>query len=304
MIEKSGTGGTTLLMYDEAGHLLGEYTSGGALVQETVWMGDVPIATLRPNGSSISTYYIHTDQLNAPRVITQPSGNAIAWRWDTDPFGTVAPNQNPASLGTFISNPRFPGQYYMAETGLFYNYFRDYDPQTGRYVESDPIGLYGGSYSTYVYVGNGPLQWTDPLGLADWNFFNPLTDPQLYQLAQQWNPSNVYSIAGHGAEDEDLNSLNEMVLPNGNLLTPQQLAQMIQKDPKWKAKPVEIRGCGLGQGRNSFAQQLANLLKVNVTAGTRTEAWNYFQVPFNFGVMSMGIGFPLGGQTKVFGPQN
>ena len=69
------------------------------------------------------------------------------WRWDTDPFGTAAPNQNPSGLGTFIYNLRFPGQYYMAETGLFQNHHRDYDPQTGRYLQPDPIGLAGGSFS-------------------------------------------------------------------------------------------------------------------------------------------------------------
>lgn len=126
-------------------------------------MGDTPIATLRPNGSSISTYYVHTDQLNAPRVITQPSTNTVAWRWDTDPFGTAAPNQNPASLGTFVYNLRFPGQYYQAETGVNYNYFRDYDPQTGRYIESDPIGLNGG-INTYLYVHARPVSRTDKRG--------------------------------------------------------------------------------------------------------------------------------------------
>ena len=54
--------GTTLLVYDEAGHLLGEYASSNALVQETVWMGDIPVATLQPNGrTSIATYYVHTE---------------------------------------------------------------------------------------------------------------------------------------------------------------------------------------------------------------------------------------------------
>jgi RHS repeat-associated protein len=165
MMEKSNSTGATYLMYDEAGHIIGEYSSSGAFIEETVWMGDTPVATLQPNGSTVSVYYIHTDQLNAPRVITQPSTNTVAWRWDTDPFGTVATNQNPAGLGTFIYNLRFPGQYYLPETGLYYNYFRDYDPQTGRYLESDPFGLFGGSWSTYGYVGGNPISAIDPFGL-------------------------------------------------------------------------------------------------------------------------------------------
>ena len=129
-IKKSGgPAGTVLSVYDEAGHLVGEYSSTGVLVQETVWMGDTPVATIRPSGSTVAVYYVHADHLNAPRLVTQPSTNKIAWRWDTDPFGTVAPNQNPQSLGTFVYNLRYPGQYYDSETGLNYNYYRDYRPQ-------------------------------------------------------------------------------------------------------------------------------------------------------------------------------
>jgi RHS repeat-associated protein len=104
-------------------------------------MGDNQVATIRPNGSSVSVYYVHADHLSTPKMVTQPSSNKIAWRWDQDPFGTAAPNQNPAGLGTFVYNLRFPGQYYDTETGLNYNYFRDYDPQVGRYVESDPVSV-------------------------------------------------------------------------------------------------------------------------------------------------------------------
>jgi RHS repeat-associated protein len=164
LIEKSGNGGTTLLVYDEAGHLLGEYQGSGALVQETIWMGDTPVATLRPSGSTVAIYYVHTDHLGTPRKITRPSDNGLMWRWDPDTFGSTAQNWNPAGLGVFAYNLRFPGQYYLAESGLHYNYFRDYDPQTGRYLESDPIGLTGG-INTYGYVAANPLHIADPLGL-------------------------------------------------------------------------------------------------------------------------------------------
>jgi RHS repeat-associated protein len=160
LIEKSGYEGTTLLVYDEADHLLGEYSSTGALIQETVWMDDLPVATLRPNGSNITVYYVHADHLGTPRKITNPSGNTVVWRWDPDTYGTASP-----SIATITYNLRFPGQYYLPETELYYNYFRTLDPQTGRYLESDPMGLAGGNYSTYAYVEGNPISRSDLKGL-------------------------------------------------------------------------------------------------------------------------------------------
>ena len=166
-VQKSGgPAGTVIFVYDEVGHLLGEYTSTGALVQETVWFGDTPVATLRPHtGGGIDIYYVHPDHLNSPRMVTRPTDNGIMWRWDTDPFGSIAPNQNPSGLGPFAYNLRFPGQYADVESGLNYNYYRDYDPQTGRYIESDPIGLRAG-VNTFSYVGDNPISWLDPSGLV------------------------------------------------------------------------------------------------------------------------------------------
>lgn len=195
LIEKSGNGGTTLLVYDEAGRLLGEYTSSGALVQETIWLDNLPVATLRPNGSTVSIYYVQADHLGTPRKITNPADNSVVWRWDPDTFGSAAP-----SIATISYTLRFPGQYYLPETGLYYNYYRDYDPATGRYVESDPIGLAGGSYSTYTYVGDNPLSSVDPGGLARPGSTSPsvaIPIPPTYP--------NDTSLSGRGAlELEDL----------------------------------------------------------------------------------------------------
>lgn len=77
---------------------------------------------------------------------------------------------------------RYPGQYYDQETGLFYNYNRDYDPAVGRYVESDPIGLDGG-LNTYTYVGNDPLSGIDPLGLAEMCYGTPKYFPHYWICA-------------------------------------------------------------------------------------------------------------------------
>ena len=110
-------------------------------------------------------YYIHNDHLGTPKVLTNEAGQPV-WRALADPFGKATVDEDVDGDGqNVVMNFRFPGQYYDAESGLHYNYFRTYDPETGRYITSDPIGLLGG-VNTYGYVGGNPLFWTDPLGLA------------------------------------------------------------------------------------------------------------------------------------------
>lgn len=164
-VRKSNASLTRLFVYDEAGHLLGEYDQAGTLIQETVWLEDIPVATLRP-GTPVAVFNVHTDHLNTPRKITRPSDNAVLWRWESDPFGQAQPNEDADGDGqAFSYNLRFPGQYFDVETGLSYNYFRDYDPAIGRYVESDPIGLDGGT-NTYAYAGSAPTTVSDETGEA------------------------------------------------------------------------------------------------------------------------------------------
>ena len=96
------------------------------------------------------------------------------WRWDQqEPFGNNPADENPSGLGVFDLPLRLPGQMYDAETVLHYNYYRDFDPSLGRYVESDPIGLRGG-LNTYAYVESDPMNSRDPLGLRG---YGPDNDP-------------------------------------------------------------------------------------------------------------------------------
>jgi RHS repeat-associated protein len=166
-VNKTVNGVTTLFAYDAEGHLLGEYDGTGQLIQEMVWFGDLPIAVLKPAvppSTGIDVFYVQADHLGTPRKISRPGDNQVLWTWAGEAFGHTPPNPNPTGQGDFVFNLRFPGQYFDAETGLHYNDFRDYDPTTGRYIESDPIGLEGG-INTYAYVNGNPVNFTDPKGL-------------------------------------------------------------------------------------------------------------------------------------------
>jgi RHS repeat-associated protein len=158
---KTVDGVITYFVYDETGHLIGEYDAAGTVARETVYLGDLPMLVL----SGSTPYYVHADWRNTPRQLDNAQQQAI-WAWDPPPFGGSTPNSNPQNLGTsFTWNARFPGQYWDDESRLFYNYQRTYDPTLGRYLESDPIGLDGG-INTYAYVGGNPVNFVDPYGLA------------------------------------------------------------------------------------------------------------------------------------------
>ena len=194
---KSGPDAPTYFVYDLEGHLLGEYGTGGALIQETVWLGNLPIATLRPRSvGGVDVFYIHADHLGTPRKITRPIDNLVVWQWNPGAFGTELPSENPQGAGTFRYNLRFPGQYYDAESGLNYNYYRLYDPAVGRYTQSDPIGLVGGM-NTYSYVSGSPLAGIDPFGLLDYaDLEQNYPHPSVYPTTPQTGLTTIWDLIG------------------------------------------------------------------------------------------------------------
>ncbi|WP_305076266.1 RHS repeat domain-containing protein, partial [Methylobacter sp. BlB1] len=104
-------------------------------------------------------YYYHLDHLGTPRELTDAAGK-IVWSARYRAYGALA-----LADVTEIDNPlRFQGQYWDADTGLHYNLNRYYDPQAGRFIHQDPIGLAGG-VNLFQYAVN-PVNWIDPLGLT------------------------------------------------------------------------------------------------------------------------------------------
>ncbi|MEU1539025.1 RHS repeat-associated core domain-containing protein [Actinacidiphila glaucinigra] len=105
-------------------------------------------------------FAIVTDLVDTPSEMVDPGG-AVVWSSGTDLWGRrlrhAADDPESCPLGR-------PGQYHDEESGLEYNHFRYYDPATGRYLSSDPLGLNAGP-NPHAYVPN-PLYWIDPFGLA------------------------------------------------------------------------------------------------------------------------------------------
>ncbi|WP_171866728.1 RHS repeat-associated core domain-containing protein, partial [Escherichia coli] len=153
-VTKTLNGQTRLLIYGLAGNLIEELDAAtGDVLAEYIWLDGTPLSFAQ----SGQTYQVHVDHLGTPKALTDASGQVV-WKASYSPFGKASiTTQGP----TF--NLRFPGQYYDAETGLHYNWRRYYDPNTGRYITSDPIGLAGG-INTYAYALSNPIGNADPTG--------------------------------------------------------------------------------------------------------------------------------------------
>jgi RHS repeat-associated protein len=132
--------------------LLGEYTTNNSHItsKKYIYLGDTPIAVVQ--AGNILT--VQTDHLDTPRQLTDNT-KKVVWNWAYSAFG----ENQPTNINNTVFNLRYPGQYYDAESKLHYNINRYYDPATGRYTQSDPIGLSGG-INTYTYVGGNSIRWS------------------------------------------------------------------------------------------------------------------------------------------------
>lgn len=158
-IQKTAGGATTRFDYDEKSRLVSE--SSGAATRDYIWMDNLPVGIVDGAGPATTIDFTHADGLGAPRAVTNATGTVVwQWAYPGNPFG----QNSPASSTGYTLNQRFPGQYYDSESGTDYNISRTYEPSTGRYLQSDRIGLRGGA-STYAYVSGSPLIRTDVYGL-------------------------------------------------------------------------------------------------------------------------------------------
>ncbi|MCW8998334.1 MAG: hypothetical protein OQK04_06425, partial [Kangiellaceae bacterium] len=151
-VVKSVKGNKTWFSYDIDGKLL--YERNGSTHKSYIYRNKELVGLTINN----VVYLVHADHQSRPQIVTDMNNN-VKWEATNKAFDRQVRLNLIGDL-----NIGFPGQYYDAEKDSWYNYFRDYDPRIGRYLQSDPIGLNGG-INTYSYVQSNPVNYADPLGL-------------------------------------------------------------------------------------------------------------------------------------------
>ena len=283
----AGASSTVVFVYDQDGQLLGEYDHTGKALKEYVWLGSTPVAVFTPDpanaGNPPLIYYVHADHLDTPRMVMDRNG-ARRWRWLAEPFGTTASETNPDSIGVFNLNLRFPGQYADSESGLWYNYFRDYDSDLGRYIGSDPIGLAGG-INSYVYVDGNPVSGVDPLGLATYQCTRKLNNVPFrfgdlyHQYVCTGNDRSGYDCAGLGPSGNPLDSPGVL---EPDYYKPE-ACQKVNEDDEciekciWQEfkRPIPNYSVNLSQGEN--CQTYARTVVATCEARCRIKKWREFK---------------------------
>ena len=191
-MKKTTPTGAVLYGWDND-RIFAEYDGNGTVIQETVYFGSTPIALLKDG----NTYRIFADQIDTPRVLAD-NANTILWAWDSKPFGETLPNEDVDGDSNKLSyNLRFPGQYFDSETQKYYNFNRDYNPSTGKYTQSDPIGL-GGGLNSYIYTDQSPIINFDVEGLRKLTYGEKHLAKSVFGNSINYNIVNIYREAWAG----------------------------------------------------------------------------------------------------------
>jgi RHS repeat-associated protein len=158
---KSAEGITTVFLYDFDGNIIAEGQLDGSIISDYLYIFGNRIAIVDVETGAY--YYYLNNYLGTPILMTNDNGEVV-WEASYKPFGEALIS---SGMGV-INNFRFPGQYYDQYTEINYNYHRYYEPNIGRYLSPDPVGIVGNN-SLFIYVQNDPINFYDPHGLIKWN---------------------------------------------------------------------------------------------------------------------------------------
>lgn len=161
-VNENDTSTTTWFLY-EGSRLMAEYDGNGTRTKRYAYLPESHLAAQMQDANG--TYEVHGDHLQTPRQLTNSSGTVV-WKSTHEAFGKAYIDDDVDGNGQEVEfNQGFPGQYRDRESGLIYNWHRYYDPEAGRYISRDWIGLYGG-INIYQYAKSNALAWMDVTGLA------------------------------------------------------------------------------------------------------------------------------------------